>query len=109
MTEEITVTLDRLSREALRVLIADGTPMEQAVRQALVETAENTATPARPAVTLARRDETYDQWLIRQASTAPEFTDYQKYVLTAVFIEGRRTWLNEAQWRASTTPPPPEM
>ncbi|PMC02367.1 hypothetical protein CJ226_15535 [Microbacterium sp. UMB0228] len=97
---ELRVQLDRVSRAALNVLIADGISIPDAVRRALVEAAERYPEP----------DESDDHdagtaglvnWIASQVADAPPLTDFQTYVLHAAFVERRSRWLSEKEWAAS--------
>lgn len=106
----VCVPLDALSHAALRVLIANGTSVEEAVRMAIVNAAERHPEPpshGEQACTKYANDEEQRNAMV---DTAPPFTEYQAYVLTSVFVEKRRGWLSEDQWladRAASPDAPP--
>lgn len=100
MEGETTIALDRLSLAALAVLTADGTEPTEAVRTAIIDAAERCAEPppSNPAPTSASRS--FEAQVAASVAAAPPFSPYQRYMLTAVFVEGRTTWLSESQWKA---------
>ncbi|RYF48021.1 MAG: hypothetical protein EOO27_36270 [Comamonadaceae bacterium] len=110
MAEDINVRLDRVSQAALQVLTADGTSIDVAVRAAIIAAAESLPEPnERVAAPAAGPDDGLHPYGAMMAA-APPLTDYQQYLLTAVFTERRETFMSEEQWeatRASRTREPP--
>lgn len=99
-TEQITVQLDRLSQAALDVLRAGGTSDTDAVRAAITDLAERLPDPPLHARSGQIANVRYAERLATLATSAPPLTEYQRYVLTAAFIDGDTTWLGEEQWLA---------
>lgn len=85
---ELRVHLDRVSRAALNVLIADGTSIPDAVRRALVEAAERYPEPDASDDNDASAAGLVN-WIASQVADAPPLTDYQVFVLHAAFVERR--------------------
>lgn len=100
MADHIRVHLDPVSQAALRVLTADGTSVNDAVCRAITEAAEGRAVLLTSHTSQVVRYTDRETYLAAQVAAAPPLTEYQRYVLTALLVEGRRVWLSEAQWLA---------
>lgn len=94
----ISVRLDRESRAALRVLIANGTAEPDAVRRALIEAAERRPDPPRPEHASLAESLTPEEYIAASVAAAPPLTKYQRFVLKSALIDGVSTELSEEAW-----------
>lgn len=110
MPENIGVRLDRVSQAALQVLTANGTSVDVAVRAAIIAAAESLPEPSERVTAPGRDQDDRLHPYKAMVAAAPPLTDYQQYMLTAVFVERRKTFMSEEQreaTRANRTREPP--
>jgi hypothetical protein len=101
--EIVPVRLDTPTRFALEELTADGTTVDDAVRETIIDASARLAQqrraaqprtkPARakqsPHDEMSGETETCQEKIARQVAAAPPFSACQAYVLRAAFLEGR--------------------
>lgn len=97
MHQRTCVDLDRASHAALRVLTADGTSVDDAVRAAITEAGERFPEPP-VHEGLPMENPAYEEWIAAQVAAAPPPSEYTLYVVNAAFAERRETWLSKEQW-----------